>query len=127
MFFTANKISKTTPAVQLKTAGNTFFRKAGEEHFFGAQENQSFFSRPVQAKLTVSNPDDAHEKEADAVADKVMRMPAPLMTSPATEKQEEKLQRKEKEDEEVQAKQQAPVISKIQCKQTGGIKLQAKL
>lgn len=124
MFSAANKIAKTAPAVQLKTTGNTFFRKAGEAHFFGAKETPSFFNKPVQAKLTVSSPDDPHEREADAVADKVMRMPAPVMTSPATENHQEKVQRKE--EEEVQAKQQAPVINKIQCKGTAGIKLQAK-
>ncbi len=31
----------------------------------------------VQAKLTVGAPDDAYEREADRVADRVMRMPAP--------------------------------------------------
>lgn len=30
---------------------------------------------PVQAKLTLGSPDDAHEREADAVADRVMAMP----------------------------------------------------
>ena len=31
----------------------------------------------IQAKLTVSQPDDRFEKEADRVADQVLRMPAP--------------------------------------------------
>src|SRR5215510_3698800 len=34
-------------------------------------------SRLLQAKLTVSKPDDAYEREADRVADEVMRMPEP--------------------------------------------------
>ena len=34
-------------------------------------------SRLLQAKLTVSQPDDAYEREADRVADEVMRMPEP--------------------------------------------------
>jgi Domain of unknown function (DUF4157) len=47
-------------------------------------ENQShknaFFSAPfIQRKLTVNEPGDAYEQEADAVADKVMRMQDPLM------------------------------------------------
>jgi hypothetical protein len=33
--------------------------------------------RIIQAKLTVSKPDDKYEREADQVADKVMRMPSP--------------------------------------------------
>jgi Domain of unknown function (DUF4157)/Lysine-specific metallo-endopeptidase len=39
-------------------------------HFFGARKNRSFF----QPKLTVNTPGDAHEQEADRVADQVMRM-----------------------------------------------------
>ncbi len=123
MFLNANKTSKTAPAVQLKTAGNSFFKKAGEDQFFGAKENPSFFGKPVQAKLTVSHPDDPHEKEADAVADKVMRMEAPAMAQPQV--QEETLHRKE--EEEVHAKLQAPAINCIACKGEANDNLQAKL
>ena len=35
-----------------------------------------FFAPVVQPKLTVNQPGDAYEQEADAVADQVMRMPA---------------------------------------------------
>jgi len=126
MFSTANKTNKTSPAVQ-QTAGTTFFRKAGEESFFAAKENPSFFKSSIQAKLTVSTPDDPQEKEADEVANKVMRMPEPIATTPLPEKNEEKLQRKEKEEEEVQAKQEQPLANKIQCKAEPEEKLQAKL
>ena len=34
-------------------------------------------ARLMQAKLTVSHPQDSFEQEADRVADQVMRMPAP--------------------------------------------------
>src|SRR5262245_43848951 len=34
--------------------------------------------RFLQAKLTVSHPDDPYEREADRVADTVMRMPEPM-------------------------------------------------
>ena len=40
------------------------------------EEVASESEMPVQTKLTVGAPDDPYEKEADAVADKVMRMPA---------------------------------------------------
>lgn len=37
----------------------------------------------LQAKLTVGAPDDVYEREADRVADEVMRMPEPrLQTAP---------------------------------------------
>src|SRR6266498_5416588 len=126
MFSTATKTTTTSPAVQQKTTGATFFRKAGEESFFGAKENPSFFGKTIQTKLTVSTPDDPHEKEADAVADKVMRMKEPVIT-PATlpRKKEEEVHRKE--EEEVQAKPEIPIINKIQCKEDKEEKLHAKL
>ena len=37
-------------------------------------------ARMMQAKLTVSHPQDAFEHEADRVADQVMRMPAPTQS-----------------------------------------------
>ncbi|HEV3412125.1 MAG TPA: DUF4157 domain-containing protein [Puia sp.] len=44
----------------------------------GGTRKGPFFPCPVvQPKLTVSEPDDEFEKEADATAEKVMRMPAP--------------------------------------------------
>jgi hypothetical protein len=122
MFSSANKTTKSAPAVHQKTAESTFFRKAGEETFFGAKENPAFFNKPIQAKLTVSTPDDPHEKEADAVAEKVMRMPEPATASLLPDKKEEKLERKE---DRIKTKQAIPVSSTIQCKKE--VKLQAKL
>jgi hypothetical protein len=42
---------------------------------------------PIQTKLTVGAPDDEYEQEADAVAERVMRMPA--MPAPAVDDEEE--------------------------------------
>src|SRR6266498_537077 len=126
MFSTTTKTTTTSPVVQQKTTGAPFFRKAGEESFFGAKENPSFFGKPIQAKLTVSTPDDPHEKEADAVADKVMRMKEPVITpSTLPVKKEEEVHRKE--EEEVQTKPEIPIINKIQCKEDKEEKLHAKL
>lgn len=103
MHTTAEKTNHSTTAVQKKAQQQpTFFRKAGEESFFGTKEQPHFFSTPVQAKLTVSSPDDPQEKEADAVADQVMRMPEPTVMA-ASNREEEKVQRKE-EEEKVQTK-----------------------
>jgi hypothetical protein len=41
-------------------------------------------SPAIQAKLTISQPGDAHEREADRVADAVMRMPATQVASKST-------------------------------------------
>ncbi|GAB3422920.1 eCIS core domain-containing protein [Niabella aquatica] len=103
MFTTAEKTNHSS-AVQQKAAQPAFFRKAGEESFFGAKENPVFFNAPVQAKLTVSSPDDPQEKEADAVADQVMRMSDPVVSG-SDEKKEELLQREPEEGAEM------PVLS----------------
>lgn len=51
----------------------------GAENFQHALGNQAVLrllrSGALQAKLTISRPDDIYEQEADRVADEVMRMP----------------------------------------------------
>jgi len=44
----------------------------------------------IQAKLVVNPPDDEYEKEADQVADAVMRMPEPGMPPMEPEKEDER-------------------------------------
>ncbi|MEX2592046.1 MAG: DUF4157 domain-containing protein [Anditalea sp.] len=51
----------------------------------------------IQPKLTVDVPDDPYEKEADAVADKVMRMPEESFVQRKTEEEEEPIQLKRNE------------------------------
>ena len=141
MFSTAEKTRNVSVQRQQQTQQPAFFRKAGEEHFFGSPQSSSFFSPVIQAKLSVSSPDDPQEKEADAIAEQVMRMPEPA-AAPA-QNEDEKVQKKEEvkekeesiqakqeeQKEEVQAKLQAPVVS-IQRKCEGcekEEKAQAKL
>ena len=48
------------------------------QHTLGNANVQHLLRHPLlQARLTVSRPDDAYEQEADRVADDVMRMPEP--------------------------------------------------
>lgn len=84
------------PPVSTQAAKGSFFRKAGSESFFGAKEGPSFFPAAVQPKLEVSHPDDPQEKEADAVAENVMRMAEPAAATPGggEDKKEEGVQRK---------------------------------
>ena len=113
MFSTSEKTTRVNR--QQQTAGTTFFRKAGEDTFFGPTQQSSFFSPPVQAKLTVSSPDDPQEKEADSVADQVMRMPEPVSMPAARE--DDMLQKKEEGIEAPVTEMPHPVISRmIQCK-----------
>jgi|GEM_PF-2034614 len=95
MFSSAEKTSKATIVARKQATGSTFFRKGAEDTFFGAKEAPAFFNTPIQAKLSVSTPDDPHEKEADHVAEQVMRMPEPAAVQPV--KEEDGLQRKEEE------------------------------
>ena len=74
----AEKTSVTSSASRAETA-HPFFRKAGEGDFFTA----SGAGAAVQAKLTVNKAGDKFEQEADRMADKVMRAPAPASTSDA--------------------------------------------
>ena len=110
MFSTAEKSHTNHVNRKAQNAGTTFFRKAGEESFFGAKESSSFFNSTIQPKLSVSAPDDPQEKEADAVAEHVMRMPETTAAPSLPNKEDDKLHRKE-EDGEIQPKIQAPVIS----------------
>ncbi len=117
MFSTADKTHHAA-ASQQKAAAPTFFRKAGEGSFFGGGEVEhrpSFFGAPVQAKLSVSSPDDPQEKEADAVASQVMRMPDPV-ASPE-KKEEETIHKKEEDkDEKLHTKPEtSPISIRAKC------------
>lgn len=94
-----------------------FFQKESND-FFGKSEKPFFNASPIQANLTVNQPNDPYEKEADAMADKVVQRlsdktfsnsennPTPFFTKSvkpiqrkcASCEQEQKLQ--EKEDEQ---------------------------
>lgn len=123
--------SKTTTAQsKQQQAQEPFFKQEGKEAFFSENQTEnafingqnqngnpsSFFSpATVQPKLTIGQPNDKFEKEADSVADRVVKQdtnsPATpnVQTAPAPEGQEEKLQKQEEEElstkeEEVQRK-----------------------
>ncbi len=76
--------------------------------------------RRVQAKLTLSQPGDPYEKEADRVADQVMRMPEPcpscredekLQTKPLADQMSPLVQRQPKPEEEEENK--TPIELKV--------------
>lgn len=72
------------------------------QHSIGNQAVQRLLkSGAVQAKLNITQPNDRYEKEADAVADKVMRMP------------ESQVQRQNEEDEEEEMVQTKPIAEQI--------------
>jgi outer membrane protein OmpA-like peptidoglycan-associated protein len=71
---TEAKIPSTTGHLQQKMNG-PFFNKGGEDTFFskGAKEPSAFFnSNSIQKSMSVGQPDDPFEKEADKVSRQVM-------------------------------------------------------
>ena len=96
----AEKSSSTTSTTARQTSSQPFFARAGEGSFFAPATT---VVPAVQMKMTVNKPGDKFEQEADKMADKVMRMPAP-----ASPIKEEKLQRQpadklqKKDDEKIQ-------------------------
>lgn len=112
----ADKTTRSATTVHQQDVQSPFFNRKEDGGFFGNKEG-FFPSAKIQAKLSVSSPDDPQEKEADAMADQVMRMAEPA-AAPAS-KEEEKLQKKEEENngESVLAKPGSkPVLVQAKCK-----------
>jgi hypothetical protein len=93
----SEKSTGTASKTATQTPSQPFFAKAGGGDFF-APASQSF-TASVQMKMAVNKPGDKFEQEADKMADKVMRMPAPAPTKEEKlqRQPEEKLQKKEEE------------------------------
>lgn len=92
----SEKSSTTTSSSVTQATNQPFFAKAGGGTFFEPATQTSVPA--VQMKMTVNRPGDKFEQEADKMADKVMRMPAP-----ATPVKDDRLQRQP--DEKLQKKE----------------------
>lgn len=93
----SEKTSVTTTPSAAQAEHKPFFAKAGGGDFFSSSTRTPPF---VQMKLTVNKVGDKYEQEADKMADKVMRMPAPSETRKIQRQPEEKIQKKE--DDKIQ-------------------------
>ncbi|KZS38158.1 hypothetical protein AWE51_19125 [Aquimarina aggregata] len=83
-----------------------FFKKEGEEGFFSksGETSEPFFSpASIQPKLTIGQPNDKYEVEADKKADQVVQKLAEPANPTSTKTQTENLQKKE-DDEVLQNK-----------------------
>ena len=89
---TAKSFEKTTKAQNAPShaCGSTCQPASGGPEnafgFVGVQQNAGnlaiqrlFNSGLLQAKFSISHPDDPYEREADNIADRVMRMPEPQL------------------------------------------------
>ena len=90
-----------------------------------ANKQGGFFKPVIQPKLTINAPNDIYEQEADAMAEKVMRMPDPstndnLFFKPSVsaiqrkcthcEEEEKQIQRKESKNQITDTKQKTPAL-----------------
>ncbi|NER12068.1 DUF4157 domain-containing protein [Leptobacterium flavescens] len=112
---TAELKTTSTANHSIRMKQQSFFGKEGEGNFFSANKESasSFFDNNIiQTKLSIGQPDDKYELEADAMADKVVQRlsteneisntPIPSAVNVVQAKcnaceEEEKLQRKEEE------------------------------
>jgi len=117
------KTAATRPAAKIAAKQSSFFGKGGQRDFFSsASQKDPFFTKngnTVQAKLTVNQPNDKYEKEADSIADKVVQRlskPEPSFDetssdvsgrdqSPITLKQNENPDRKDKQEDNIHLKE----------------------
>jgi hypothetical protein len=95
----AKKSSTTTSTTATQAANEPFFAKANGGNFFAPATGT--VAPAVQTKMAVNEPGDKFEQEADNMAEKVMRMPAPA-SMPIEEEElqrqpEDKLQKQEEE------------------------------
>lgn len=104
-------ISRNNTAVKSDTVNCSATKRTP---FFSSEHNFFKADVQVQPRLTVNAPNDIYEKEADAVADKVIRMSDP------------QVHHQPEEEEEIQMKEQAPGIQR-KCKECEEeVKLQKK-
>ncbi len=71
--------------------------------FFAGEKGGGFFAPAIQTKLKVGQPDDKFEQEADATANRVMRMtgPAAAREKEQPRLEERQIRRQEEEEEEI--------------------------
>jgi hypothetical protein len=108
----ANSTQKAGMVAELQgTYGNQYVRRLVQ-------------SMKVQAKLTVSSPDDQYEKGADRVADAVTRAPASSVQHQVSEEEEEEIQAKPIAEQITPLVQKQEEEEPIQTKLTNDIQVQ---
>jgi len=92
---------KKDSTVQAAKADKTpFFQKSNKNPFFlGVSSDTPFFFPTIQPKLSIGQPNDKYEQEADIVAERIVRTSEPVIQKACTECEEE-LQRQTEEEEE---------------------------
>lgn len=106
------KTTKTkTSSQEISKGSRPFFGKGNDNTFVSDNgvSNGPFFNHVIQPKLTVNSPGDSYEHEADAMADKVMRMKMPensdAFFTPSVSSVQRKADKDEKKKEKVHRKE----------------------
>jgi hypothetical protein len=84
--------STSTPADRILSLQRTIGNQAVQRLFKGVGGQRSAVGGQIQPKLTIGQPNDIYEQEADRVAEQVMRMPEPQVQ--CQEEEEELIQTK---------------------------------
>ncbi|MCB1124985.1 MAG: DUF4157 domain-containing protein [Verrucomicrobiae bacterium] len=98
----------------------TVHHARGEDHRTALQE---VLGHPVRTKLKVGAPDDAREREADAVAERVMadeEQPLQRKCAACQEEDQEEVHRKPEDDEDRKKNRKEPPEEEVQTKAAGG-------
>lgn len=97
-----NSLSPT----EMPTSDPNFFINPNIGHHFSRVQPHKPVSEGVQTKLTINQPGDIYEQEADRVAEQVMRMAVPSLSSTPT------MQDDESKDETVMCKEESSAFAR---------------
>src|SRR6476620_3963607 len=91
----------------LSSISNDYKNKKSLSSDYTQKKQSPFFKPFIQPKLTINQPNDIYEQEAEAVAEKVMRMTANENTffKPATNSIQRKCEACEEEEKQTQRKE----------------------
>ena len=119
MFSSADKTTRHSQVQQKAAEPAAFLQRKAETPFFGGKQNDTFFAPVsiIQAKLSISQPNDPHEREADAMAERVMTMPEPAAVATPAPVQESEKEVQTKEEEQVATMPAMEISRRIQCKE----------
>src|SRR6187200_2690277 len=111
----APKQSQSAPPARAANAAHKaapFFAPNRSRAFLGQATEAPFFKPAVQPKLAVGRADDAYEREADATADRVMRIPlsGSVRGSQTVLNVQTKPEEREKDIQKKAAPWQSPII-----------------
>jgi len=109
--------STSTPAGCILFLQRSVGNQVVQRLFKGIGGWRSAVGGQIQPKLTIGQPNDIYEQEADRVAEQVMRMPEPQVQRP----------RLEEEEEEIQPKPIAELITPLAQRQVEKKSIQTKL